>query len=87
MSNEVKVDRATAAKINPLISDIGTEDTLDSLSSVVYEFGFLIVEERDLATGHLFHLFSTIAAALAWEVGNISSAKCRRGECGASRHE
>lgn len=86
MTNEVTIDRATASKINPLISTISSEDTLSSMASVIYELGYLVVGERDLATGSLFHLFGAIAGALGWEVENISSPKCLRGECEGSLH-
>jgi hypothetical protein len=73
MTNEVKVDRATASKINPLISSLWTEDTIDSLSDVIYELGYIAVSEHDLATANLFHLFGAIAAALEWEAENSYS--------------
>lgn len=82
MTNEVAVDRATAARINPLISNLWTEDTLDSLSSVVYELGYLVISENDLATDNLFHLFGAIAAALEWESKNIDSCAAARKERG-----
>lgn len=66
------IDRDTAAKINPLISSLWTEDTLDSAASVVYELGYLITT-TELARENLFHVFGVVAAALEWERENINS--------------
>lgn len=66
------IDRATAAKINPLISSLWTEDTLDSAASVVYGLGY-IVTTTELAIENLFHVFGAVAAALEWERDNIHS--------------
>ena len=72
MTNEVKVDRATASKINPLISSLWTEDTLSNVASVVYEVGFMVAE-TELARENTFHVFEVAAAALWWELDNIQS--------------
>lgn len=72
MTNEVKVDRATASQINPLISSLWTEDTLSNVASVVYEVGFMVAE-TELAKENVFHVFEVAAAALWWELDNIQS--------------
>lgn len=73
MPNEVKIDRATAAKINPLISSLWTEDTLSNVAAVVYEIGFM-VSETELAKENTFRVFEVACAALWWELNNIRSA-------------
>jgi hypothetical protein len=73
MSNATPVDREAASKINPLISNLWTEDTLDAAAATVFELGYLATGQRDLAVGNLYHLFSAIAAALTWERDNIHS--------------
>lgn len=75
MGKHIAVDRETASRINPLISSLWTEDTLHSMSSVVLELGYLI-SASDGAPEHLFRVFETVAAALAWETDNIVS--CRQ---------
>lgn len=79
MTNEVKVDRDTAAKINPLISSLWTEDTLDAAHSVIYELGY-IVTTTELGIKNLFYIFGVIAAALEWERDNIHSVAQARKE-------
>lgn len=79
MTNEVKVDRDIASKINPLISSLWTEDTLDATRSVIFELGY-ILSTTEFAIENLFHIFSVIAAALEWERDNIHSATQARKE-------
>lgn len=79
MSILIKVDRETASQINPLISSIWTEDTLDAVAAVVYEIGFMI-SETELAKDHVFRVFEACTAALQWERNNINSAAQRRKE-------
>lgn len=83
MSNDTKVDRKTASRINPLISSIWTEDTLDTVASVIYEIGFM-VSETNLAKEHTFAVFDAISAALRWEVDNIDSVRQARKKTGVS---
>lgn len=80
MTNEVKIDRETAAKINPLISSLWTEDTLANISSIVYELGYIASSAAEVETANLFHLFAAIAAALQWETDNIRSVTQARQE-------
>lgn len=77
MSETTPVDRATAARINPLIDSIWTEGTLSNVASVVYEIGFM-VSETQLAKENTFHVFEVAAAALWWEGGNIESRRLAR---------
>lgn len=78
------VDRETASRINPFISSLWTEDTLHSMASVVYELGYMITD-TDLAHDNMFHVFGAIAAALEWEMENISSCRIAR-EIKEARH-
>lgn len=77
MPESTPVDRATAHRLNPLISNLWTEDTLHNAASVVYELGFLL-SETELARGHLCLVFDAIAAALLWEGDNIKSCRLER---------
>lgn len=67
------VDRSVASAINPLIGEICTEDTLAAVSAVVFELGYMVAE-TDLAKDHVFRIFETAAAALAWEYANLHPA-------------
>lgn len=88
MITTTPVDRDTASRINPLISTLWTEETLDNAAFTVFELGYLATGQNDLATDNLYHLFAAIAAALRWERENILSVKCCRGECaGMARNE
>lgn len=73
------VDRATAHKLNPLVSSLWTEDTLDSLSGVIDDMGYFLSmvanqpEGQDPHFGRLYLLFGAISAAVAYEVDNLHS--------------
>lgn len=69
---EIRVDRETASRINPLISSIWTEDTLDLVAAVVSEVGHMIAE-TEMAKEHIYAVFGAAAAALEWERDNIKS--------------
>ena len=60
------VDRETASRINPCISVLSPVDTIDNVSSVLEELGYLVIN-TEMATANLFHLFSVLSAALRWE--------------------
>lgn len=77
MPETTPVDRATAARINPLISSLWTEDTLANVAAVVYEVGFMVAE-TELAKENTFHVFEVAAAALWWEGENIESCRLAR---------
>lgn len=79
MTNEVKIDRDTASKINPLISSLWTEDTLDAARLAIYELGYILTT-TELAIENLFHIFGVIASALEWERDNIHSVAQARKE-------
>lgn len=81
MDTPIKVDRETASRINPLISSVWTEDTLNTVASVVYEIGCM-VSETELAKDHVFAIFDSAAAALRWERDNIESVAQRRKDSG-----
>ena len=73
------VTRKTASQINPLISVLWTEDTLDNLAGMVHALGYLLsqVDHPPPGTeptfGALWLLFSPLAAALEYERENIHS--------------
>lgn len=75
------VDRATAHKLNPLVSNLWTEDTLDSLSGVVDDLGYFLSivahasEDEVPRFGRLYLLCGAISAALAYEAANSHSVK------------
>lgn len=79
MSKTTSVDRETASKINPLISNLWTEDTLHSLSGMVLTLGYLLSqvdsppEGTEPSFGSLWMLCGPIASALEWETDNIRS--------------
>lgn len=79
MSKTTPVDRETASKINPLISNLWTEDTLHSLSGMVLTLGYLLSqvdsppEGTEPCFGSLWMLCGPIASALEWETDNIRS--------------
>jgi hypothetical protein len=81
MCEKPTIDRETASRINPLISGLWTEDTLDTAAAVVYELGY-IVTSTELAIENLYHVFGAVAAALAWERENIHSVVQARKESG-----
>ena len=81
MPIEVKVDRAAASKINPLISSLWTEDTLSNVGAVVHEVGFMVAE-TPLAKKSVFRVFEVAAAALWWELDNVRSVVQTRKERG-----
>ncbi|MBL8438408.1 MAG: hypothetical protein JNM61_09435 [Zoogloeaceae bacterium] len=72
------ITRQTASEINPLISSLWTEDTLDGLARMVLTLGYLLSEvenpgeSSDPSFGNLYLLFGPIAAALRIE----ASAPC-----------
>ena len=71
-------DREAASVLNPLISDVFTEDTLDRVASVITDLGYYLslVEENipetgELRFGNLYQLFNVCAAALRYESANV----------------
>ena len=74
-------DRAAASALNPLVSPLWTEETLDTVAAVVTDLGYflsIVAEENakadTLRFGQLYHLFNTVAAALEYESANVRSA-------------
>ncbi len=69
------VDRAAASAINPLVG-IFTQDTLDNLSRVVSDLGYLLSQidsppdGSEPRFGSLYLLCGTISAALKYESEN-----------------
>lgn len=86
MCTATPIDRATAHKINPLVSSLWTEDTLDSLAGVVDDLGYFLSiaadppEGQEPHFGRLYLIFSAIAGALAYEAENIYSVAHARKE-------
>lgn len=66
-------DRATAHKINPLVSSLSTADTLDNISGLVDDLAYFLSAVANQAAGEeahfgrLYMLFGAIAGALAYE--------------------
>lgn len=74
--NATIIDRETASTINPLISSLWTEDTLDQCSRMVRHLGYLLSqidnppEGTEPHFGNLYLLCLPIAAALDYEAAN-----------------
>lgn len=70
------IDRETASRINPLISELFTEDTLDQCARLVRDLGYFLSqvdnppEGTEPRFGNLYLITSPIAAALDYEVAN-----------------
>lgn len=77
-------DRETASRLNPLISELFTEDTLDQCSRMVQTLGYLLSqidtppEGTEPHFGNLYLLFNPIAAALFYESENAYLAASAR---------
>lgn len=71
------VDRDTASKLNPLVSSISTRDTLDQVSSMLGDFGYLLSqiafprEGTNPELGHLYLLCETFSAAISYEAEQV----------------
>lgn len=70
------IDRETASKINPFISRLWTEETLDSLSELVTDMGCYVSANEDspgpLTMRSMYLVFGAIGAALKYEAANMS---------------
>lgn len=73
-SNPAKIDRSTAAKINPLISDVYTEDTLERVSAVLRDLAVIQSyqeeENIEIPTSKMHLILALLAAALEYEIKN-----------------
>lgn len=69
-------DRETASRLNPLISELFTEDTIDQCARLVRDLGFFISQIEDPEGNHaprfgnLYLITQPIAAALFYESEN-----------------
>lgn len=63
------VDRATAARINPLISDISSKDTLATCAELVRAIGYATSTADESVCSQMFRLANAVAAAVEFEVG------------------
>lgn len=81
MSKSTPIDRETASRINPLISELFTEDTLDQCARLVRDLGYFLsqVESPDGDTkprfGSVYMITLPIAAALLYETENAYLAR------------
>jgi hypothetical protein len=62
------VDRATAARINPLISDISGKDTLANCADLVRAIGCAVQSADQSVCSQMFRLADAVAAAVEFEV-------------------
>lgn len=61
------IDRATAARINPIISPVGSKDTLVGCADLVRTLGYVASETDPAITAHVFRLAQAVAAAVEFE--------------------
>lgn len=90
MSNAPKpvlVDRQIASQLNPLISRLWTEDTLDISALVIHEISCLIpLPGTEPTVGGLHHVLDAVAAALEWERDNLYSISASRNKSAEVPH-
>jgi len=79
------INRATAAKINPLISSVCASETLLNAADAIGDIGDLLscADDLDGISSKIYLLLNPAAAALKWEAEEISSAKRARVEAKA----
>lgn len=65
------IDRATAARINPLISDISAKDTLANCAELIRAIGYATSLGDDSVCTHMFRLANAVAAAVEFEVEGV----------------
>ena len=61
------IDRATAARINPLISDISGKDTLANCAELVRAIGCAVQSADQSVCSQMFRLADAVAAAVEFE--------------------
>jgi 2C-methyl-D-erythritol 2,4-cyclodiphosphate synthase len=61
------IDRATAARINPLISDISSKDTLASCAELVRAMGYAVASADQSVCSQMFRMANAVAAAVEFE--------------------
>ena len=72
----MSIDRATAARLNPLIGQVFTQDTLLQVSAIVSDIGYLLsaIAQPNTTTEPEFrslYLFcNVISSALDYEISN-----------------
>jgi hypothetical protein len=70
------IDRGTAHRLNPLISELWTNDTLTETSSLMRDLGFFLSvcenpqDDEEYRFGRVYLMFGAIAAALEYEADN-----------------
>lgn len=72
MSAALTVDRATAARINPLISEVSAKDTLASCAEIIRALGYATSTADVTVCTQMFRLANAVAAAVEYEVGVVS---------------
>ncbi len=86
MSINTPIDRKTASRLNPLISELFTEDTLDQCARLVRDLGFFISlaecpeGNAEPRFGSLYLITQPIAAALFYESENAYLAAARKSQ-------
>lgn len=65
MKNNHPIDRATAARINPLISGISQKDTLANCAEIVRALGTVASTADEAACSQMFRLANAVVAAAA----------------------
>lgn len=60
MKNNHPIDRATAARINPLISDISQKDTLSNCAELVRALGAAASTADEAACSQMFRLANAV---------------------------
>lgn len=61
------LDRATAARINPIISDISSKDTLANCAELVRALGAAASTADEAVCAQMFRLANAVAAAVEFE--------------------
>lgn len=61
------IDRAIAARINPLISPVGQADTLANCAQLIRAIGYAVESAEEAVCSQAFRLTDAVAAAMAFE--------------------
>jgi len=72
LRSNIVIPRVIASEINPIISVVGTEDTLFSIASLIDEIGLAFSQQawgkEDFKISHFHLLTSVLSAALYYEI-------------------
>lgn len=67
MALNPSIDRATAARINPFISDISSKDTLANCAELIRALGCAVEGADQQVCAQAFRLAGAVAAAVEFE--------------------